>query len=90
MKLSRRLGKAGRRFLLLFHRWSGIALGLLFTVWIGSGLVMLYVPFPTLTEAERLARLPPLVWDHVAVAPDEALRAVGLSGVPAAFDLEMR
>jgi hypothetical protein len=90
VRLSRRLGKAGRRFLLLFHRWSGIVMGLLFALWIGSGLVMLYVPFPTLTEAERLARLPPLVWDHVTVGPDEALRAGGLSGVPATFSLEMR
>jgi hypothetical protein len=90
VSLPRRLGKAGRRWLLLFHRWAGIAAGLLFALWIGSGLVMLYVPFPTLTEAERLERLAPIAWDHVAVAPDDALRAGGLAGVPAAFGLEMR
>ncbi|WP_210033959.1 PepSY domain-containing protein [Methylobacterium sp. PvR107] len=90
VRRSRRLGKAGRRFLLLFHRWSGITAGLLFASWIGSGLVMLYVPFPTLTEAERLARLPPVAWEQVVFAPDEALRAGGLVGVPAAFDLEMQ
>ena len=55
MSLRRRLGKAGRRWLLLFHRWAGIAAGLFFASWIGSGLVMLYVPFPTLTAAERAA-----------------------------------
>lgn len=60
MRLSRRLGKAARRSLLLFHRWAGIATGLLFALWIGSGLVMLYVPFPALTEPERLARLGPI------------------------------
>jgi hypothetical protein len=90
VRLSRRLGKAGRRWLLLFHRWAGIAAGLFFALWIGSGLVMLSVPFPTLTEAERLALLAPIAWDRVAVAPDEALRAGGLGGVPAAFGLEMR
>lgn len=90
MSLTRRLGKAGRRWLLLFHRWAGIVAGLFFALWIGSGLVMLYVPFPALTEAERLSRLGPIAWDQVAVAPDAALRAGGLGGVPAAFGLEMR
>lgn len=90
MSLPRRLGKAGRRWLLLFHRWAGIATGLLFALWIGSGLVMLSVPFPALTGAERLERLAPIAWDHVAVAPDDALTAGGLAGVPAAFGLEMR
>ncbi|MBN4094348.1 PepSY domain-containing protein [Methylobacterium sp. OT2] len=90
VSLPRRLGKAGRRWLLLFHRWAGIAAGLFFALWIGSGLVMLSVPFPALTEAERLSRLAPIAWDQVAVAPDAALRAGGLAGVPAAFGLEMR
>ncbi len=90
MRLSRRRGKAGRRWLLLFHRWAGIAAGLLFVLWILSGLVMLYVPFPALTEPERLARLAPIAWDQVTVAPGDALRSGGLAGVPAAFALEMR
>lgn len=85
-----RLGKAGRRWLLLFHRWTGIVAGLLFALWIGSGLVMLYVPFPILTEAERLGRLAPIAWDHVAVAPDAALAASNSLGGPADFGLEMR
>lgn len=90
MRLSRRFGKAARRWLLLFHRWAGITAGLLFALWILSGLVMLYVPFPTLTQAERLARLAPIAWDRVTVAPDDALRGGGIAGVPAEFGLEMR
>ncbi|GJE11158.1 hypothetical protein FOHLNKBM_2199 [Methylobacterium longum] len=90
MSLRRRLGKAGRRWLLLFHRWAGIAAGLFFASWIGSGLVMLYVPFPTLTAAERAARLAPIAWDQVAVAPGDALRASGLTGTPTDFALEMQ
>ncbi|PJI54266.1 peptidase, partial [Methylobacterium radiotolerans] len=70
----RRFGKVGRRWLLLFHRWAGIVAGLFFALWIGSGLVMLYVPFPALTEAERLSRLAPIAWDQVTVAPEAALR----------------
>ncbi|MBH0619533.1 hypothetical protein I3A86_25945, partial [Salmonella enterica] len=90
MSLSRRLGKAGRRWLLLFHRWAGITAGLFFALWILSGLVMLYVPFPTLSPSERLAQLAPIAWDRVTVAPDDALRTGGLAGVPAEFGLEMR
>jgi hypothetical protein len=86
----RGLGKAGRRWLLLGHRWLGITTALLFAVWIGSGLVMLYVPFPTQTPAERLARLAPMAWDHVRIGPDAALAAAGLSDTPAAASLEMR
>jgi hypothetical protein len=82
-------GKAARRWLLLFHRWAGIATALFFALWIGSGLVMLYVPFPALTPPERLARLAPIAWGEVAVAPDAALAAAGIAGVPAAFALEM-
>ncbi|GEP11857.1 hypothetical protein [Methylobacterium gnaphalii] len=55
--------KASKRWLILAHRWLGIVLGLFFALWIGSGLVMLYVPFPSLPEAERLARLSPIAWD---------------------------
>ncbi|MCJ2059855.1 PepSY domain-containing protein [Methylobacterium sp. J-048] len=84
------VGKAARRWLLLFHRWAGIATALFFTLWIGSGLVMLYVPFPALTPPERLARLAPIAWDQVGVSPDAARAAGGVAGVPAAFGLEMR
>lgn len=82
--------KRGKRWLVLGHRWLGIATGLLFALWIGSGLVMLYVPFPSLTEAERLAHLRPMAWDAVAVSPDEALAAAGLQSMPRSLDLEMR
>lgn len=88
--MRRWIGKAARRWMLLFHRWAGIATGLFFALWIGSGLVMLYVPFPALTPPERLARLAPIAWDQVGVSPDAALAAGGVAGVPAAFALEMR
>ncbi|TXN60629.1 PepSY domain-containing protein, partial [Methylobacterium sp. WL18] len=88
--MRQRVGKAARRWLLLFHRWAGIATAVFFALWIGSGLVMLYVPFPALTEAQRLARLAPIDWETVAVPPDAALAAGDLAGVPAAFALEMR
>jgi hypothetical protein len=42
------------RALTLVHRWLGILFGLLFAMWFASGIVMHFVPFPALTEAERI------------------------------------
>lgn len=88
--MRRRLLKAGKRWLILGHRWLGIVLGLFFALWIGSGLVMLYVPFPSLSEPERLARLAPIAWEQVTVSPDSALVASGVPRPPANFELHMR
>jgi len=43
------------RWLVWFHRWSGVVLFLLVIAWFVSGVVLLYVPFPSLSETERLA-----------------------------------
>lgn len=86
---TKRIGKAGKRWLLLGHRWIGILTGLFFAAWIGSGLVMLYVPFPSLSEAERLAGLPPIAWESVALGPDAAL-AASEGGTPPSLALAMR
>jgi hypothetical protein len=64
-------GRIARRWLYVGHRWIGIATCLLFAMWFLSGLVMIYVPYPSLTEAERVARLEPIRWaDVTAPAPD--------------------
>lgn len=68
-----------RRALLQTHRWLGIAFGLLFVMWFATGIVMMYAGMPTLTEAERLAHLPPLDVTSVGVAPTEAARLLGAS-----------
>lgn len=49
-----------KRQLHLMHRWLGIGIGLLVLLWFGSGMVMMYVPYPALTEPERMAWLAPL------------------------------
>jgi uncharacterized iron-regulated membrane protein len=65
-----------RRWLYLTHRWLGIAVCLLMAMWFVSGVVMMYVGYPKLTPAERLARLPPLALpDGCCVAPAKALAA---------------
>src|SRR3954447_6725322 len=48
------------RAIVLLHRWLGIAFCLLFAMWFATGIVMHFVPFPSLTEAERFAGLGPL------------------------------
>ena len=55
------------RVLTLVHRWLGILFCLLFAMWFASGIVMHFVPFPSLTEAERIDGL-------AAVEPPEGLR----------------
>lgn len=65
------LGHWVRRWLYLIHRWIGIASCLLFAMWFASGLVMIYVPYPSLEPAERLAHLAPIDWPLVtAPVPD--------------------
>ena len=44
------------KLLVSFHRWISIFLCLMFTAWFASGIVMIYVPFPSLSDAERIER----------------------------------
>ncbi|MCG5248402.1 PepSY domain-containing protein [Methylorubrum extorquens] len=84
------LGKRLRRWLYLGHRWLGILTCLLFAVWFVSGVVMMYVGFPRLTDAERRAALPPITWDRVAVEPEDAVGRTGLErGTVRRLDLAM-
>src|SRR5262249_37845481 len=50
------------RALVVLHRYLGVAVGLLMALWFVSGIVMMYVGFPRLTEAERLRTLSPVPW----------------------------
>lgn len=65
-----------RRWLYLTHRWLGIAVCLLMAMWFVSGVVMMYVGYPKLTPAERLAHLPELkLPDGCCIAPAQAAKA---------------
>ena len=70
-----------RRWLYLIHRWIGIVTCLLLAMWFLSGIVMIYVPFPSLTQQERLVGLAPIDWKQMRgiVQPDEWLQQ-GLDG----------
>ena len=80
---------AVKRWLFLAHRWLGIGLCLLLVAWFFSGMVMLYVGYPKLTEAERLEHLPTLPAQDALLSPDQALQRAQLSGPLADLRLSM-
>lgn len=70
---------AAKRWLYLIHRWIGIVTCLFFAMWFVSGVVMAYVPFPALTEPERLAGQEPIDWARVGPVPAPVLGALPLA-----------
>lgn len=69
-----------KRWLYLTHRWLGVVLCAFFAMWFVSGVVMMYVGYPKLTQAERLQHLPPLGDGSRLLTPRQALDAAGLRG----------
>lgn len=67
------------RWLLVVHRWLGVVIGVVMTLWCLTGFVMLYVDYPRLLPAEQLRGLSPVQMPvggglaEVALAPDVAL-----------------
>src|SRR5215218_2432351 len=45
------------RALVFVHRWLGVTFCLFFAMWFMTGIVMHFVPFPALTESERVEGL---------------------------------
>src|SRR6266849_116156 len=58
------------RTFVIFHRYLGIAVGILMLLWFGSGIVMMYVGFPRLTEQERMSALAPIAWQACCQVAD--------------------
>src|ERR1700722_10731709 len=48
--------------LVITHRYLGVAAGALMVMWFLSGIVMMYVGFPRVTETERVRTLEPIAW----------------------------
>ena len=72
-----------RRFLILSHRYLGIALCLLFCLWFASGFVIIYTGgMPQLSESERQSRLPELNLEQVQISPRAAMAAANRSELP--------
>ncbi len=87
--MRRRIVRQARRWLYVVHRWIGIGTCLLFAMWFVSGVVMMYVAFPQLTDSERWAALPPIAWEKVQVSPDRAMAAAGFTRYPRDLRLAM-
>lgn len=73
----------------LLHRWLGIGFGLLVLLWFLSGLVMLFVPYPSLSQAERMAHTQALDLALVQRPASAAWAALGLAGTPEQVRLNM-
>lgn len=78
-----------KRYLYLTHRWLGITLCLFMAMWFFSGVVMMYVGYPKLTPAERLAGAAPLDGARCCVDFARALAATGERVPPRAVRLSM-
>ena len=70
-----------RKWLILTHRYVGIALSLIFVSWFASGIAMLYGRgMPRLTSDLRLERLAPVDTSAVRLSAYEALERAELDG----------
>ena len=76
------------RTIAFLHRYTGVAVGWLMTLWCLSGFVMMYQGYPELTNAERLRGLIPLQLEgccKILQVPVEDLAGARInmvSGVP--------
>lgn len=62
-----------KRLVYLFHHWLGITVCLFMAMWFFSGVVMMYVQYPSLSPKERLAALPALQSDKLQHNADKLL-----------------
>ena len=75
------------RKLLVLHRWTGVVVGAVMTLWCLTGFVMLYVDYPRLLSAEQLRGLSPLYlpagdsWARIPLAEDTALTSARIEMV---------
>src|SRR3970040_546648 len=72
-----------RKWLILTHRYVGIALSLLFVMWFATGIAMLYARgMPRLTSDLRLERLAPVDVSAVRLSVSEAASREERRGEP--------
>ena len=77
-----------RAWLILVHRYLGIALSLLFLVWFVSGVAMIYArDMPRLTPSSRLSHLPALDLERIRLTPQQAAERADRSDSPGGFTL---
>jgi hypothetical protein len=68
-----------RKWVILSHRYLGIAMGLVFVMWFASGMVMMYAGgMPQMNPDLRRERLAPLDMSAVRLSPAEAAERAGV------------
>ena len=83
--------RIARKWLILSHRYLGIALCLLLVMWFGSGIVMIYAGgMPALTPEARRAHLPALDFGRITLSPADAAARAGLDAPPSATLLSVQ
>lgn len=70
------------RYLHLIHRWLGIGLGLFVLLWFLSGLVMLFVSYPELTQSERIEKAAPIDLSMVKLSAQQAWLSLNVPSEP--------
>src|SRR5215831_12334839 len=63
--------------LVILHRYLGVVVGLLMVMWFVSGIVLMYIGLPRITDEERARTLEPIAWQVCCrfpprLAPDNA------------------
>src|SRR5947209_7140721 len=76
-----------KRSLIFVHRWLGVALAILFTLWFASGIVMMYWSFPGVEARDRRERTPVLNPDSIKISPQEAYARLELDQPPGEVQL---
>jgi hypothetical protein len=71
-----------KRSLIVVHRWLGVTLSLVFLIWFPSGIGMMYWDYPSVSQADRLARSPVLDASTVKLSPLDAYKTLGNDGPP--------
>ena len=69
------------RWLVVTHRYVGVVIGLMMLLWFASGVVMLFVHWPEVTDKERAVGLPPIAWSRCCAFGDtqDAIQVQGAS-----------
>ena len=65
------------RLLILFHRWVGVMLCLMFAAWFATGAMMVFVAFPSLPYADRAAHGEVIAPGKISLAAREAAARLG-------------
>src|SRR5262245_34294767 len=79
-----------RKILILFHRYLGTVLSLLFLMWFLTGIGMIYSRgMPRLTAQARLARMPALDVSRITISASEAVERAQLASAPRRVQMQM-